>query len=120
MLAHPRVQCKPELLKAIKLDFHVFLDYRAGEVNLNTVKVSDRTIHRVTVKKKTTKQAELIRKHSGWCLLRPERADQSELTGLFRKGALKRQALKLSAQAEGNRDASALDIMLKVMFSCKH
>lgn len=79
----------------MKLDLYVFLDYKAGEVNLNTMKVSERSIHRemLTVKK-TTKQAELMRKHSGWCLLRPVRADQSELTGLFRKGVLKRQALK--------------------------
>ena len=35
------------------------------------------------------------------CLLRPVGADQSEQTGLFRRGILKRQALKLSIQTEG-------------------
>ena len=33
--------------------------------------------------------AELMWKHSGWCLLRPMKSDQSEQIGLFEKGVLK-------------------------------
>lgn len=47
------------------------------------------------------KQAELMQKHGGWCLLRPVRADQSEQTGFLGRGLLKRQALKWSVWAEG-------------------
>ena len=37
--------------------------------------------------------AGLIRRHGGRCLLRPVRADQSELVGFFDMGALKRLEL---------------------------
>lgn len=48
--------------------------------------------------------------HGGRCLLRPERADQSEELGFFCWGrALKRQALKQSFQTEGVNRCCSID-----------
>lgn len=49
------------------------------------------------------------------CLLRPVGADQSEQTGLFGRGILKRQSLKLSIRQRLNRCAAAMDDMRKIM-----
>ena len=83
-----------KVLYCRKGGFHVFVFFfglwsRSGHC-LITVQVL--TNMAVVVKAPT----ELMWKSSGWWLLRSVRAGQSELTGLFRCGTLKRPALKLT------------------------
>lgn len=50
---------------------------------LNSDHLQPHPQHGYGCKKKKKKLAELMWKHGGWCLLRPERADQWGQTGIF-------------------------------------